>query len=206
MKKTIALAAVILVALFATNRAAAQFRWGAVAGPTINNLVFKQDLVSVSQTVGYTGGISGEMIFPGIGFGVDFGLLYNQHGAKVNLGERTVWSSLGYGNEQVFIHNVQIPVHLRFKYTRLNGVEDKIAPLVYGGPEFNIQVAHGHCDAFKYSGGDLGLTVGGGVELFKRWQLTASYTWGMTYALKTKLLDNYSARSRQWTIRAAYYF
>ena len=67
-------------------------------------------------------------------------------------------------------------------------------------------MAHNCGDAFKFSGGDLGLTCGGGVELFRNWQLTVQYTWGMTYALKTKLLDNFSARSRQWTVRAAYFF
>ena len=93
-----------------------------------------------------------------------------------------------------------------FKFTRLNGLEDKIAPVIYGGPEFNIQVAHGRCKAFDYSGGDFGLTVGGGAELWKRWQITGGYTWGMTYVLKTKLLDNFSARSRQWFVRCAYFF
>ena len=206
MKRSIIAIVIVIAALAGVRDAHAEFRWSGEAGPTINNLVFKQNLVSVSQTVGYTGGIHGEMMFSGIGFGLDFGLLYNQQGAKVNLGEREVWSSLGYGNQNVYIHNIMIPFNLRFKYTRLNGLEDKIAPLVFGGPVFDIQVAHGGPDAYKFSGGDLGLTCGVGVELFKRWQITGSYTWGMTYVLKTKLLDDFSARSRQWTIRAAYFF
>lgn len=206
MKKLVAILAITIVAITAATPVAAQFRWGAMAGISGNNLVFKQDLVDVSSTIGYAAGINGEMIFPGIGVGVDFGLMYNQQGAKVNLGQREVWRSLGYGNEQVYLHSLTIPIHLRLKYTRLNGLEDKIAPIIYGGPELNIQVAHGKCDAFKYSGGDVALTVGAGVELFKRWQILGGYSWGMTYALKTKLLDNFSARSRQWYIRAAYYF
>lgn len=200
------ISAFILALILCSTTGVAQMRWAATAGPTINNLIFKQDLVSVSQTVGYTAGVTGELMFPGIGIGLNLGLLYNQQGAKVNLGERKVWSSLGYGNEQVYVHNINIPVHLRLKYTRLNGIEDKIAPIIFGGPEFNIQVAHGGCDAFKFSGGDLGLTCGVGAELFKRWQITGSYTWGMTYVLKTKLLDDFSARSRQWTIKASYFF
>jgi hypothetical protein len=206
MKKLFSSIILIIALCFAAPTANAQFRWSGTAGVSINNLSFKQDLVSVSQTVGYAAGINGELMFPGIGMGMSFGLLYNQQGAKVNLGERLVWSSEGYGNEQVFLHTASIPVHLRFKYTRLNGFEDKIAPLVFAGPEFNIQVAHGNCKAFDYSGGDLGVTVGAGAEIFKRWQLTGSYTWGMTYVLKTSLLDNFSARSRQWNIRLAYFF
>lgn len=175
-------------------------------GVTLNRLVFKQDLVDVTQQVGYMAGIQGELMFPGIGVGIDLGLLYNQQGAMVKLGQKEIWASEGYGSERVYLHNIQIPVHLRFKYTRLNGIEDKIAPIVFGGPEFNIQVAHGRCDAFKYSGGDLGLTAGVGAELFRRWQVTGSYTWGMSYALKTKLLDDFSAQSRQWTVKVAYFF
>lgn len=207
MKRTLyrLIAAVILLAVAATA-SMAQFRWAGTAGVTVNDLKFKQDLVSVSSTVGYQAGVMGEMMFPGIGFGIDFGLIYNQQGAKVNLGERLVWSSQGYGNEQIYIHSIMIPLHLRFKYTRLNGLEDKIAPFVFGGPEFDIQVAHGKCKAMKYSGGDLGLTCGIGAEIFKRWQVSGSYTWGMTYALKTKLLDDFSARSRQWSVRVAYFF
>lgn len=184
----------------------AQFRWAATANVNFNNLKFKQDIVSVSGSVGYGAGILGELMFPGIGFGVDFGLGYDQQGAKVNLGQKLMWSSEGYGNEQVYLHNIHIPIHLKFKYTRLNGIENKIAPFVYAGPEFNIQAAHGKCKAFKYSGGDLGITVGLGAELLRKFHVSGAYTWGMTYALKTRLLENYSAKSRQWSIRLAYFF
>lgn len=206
MKKQISVIIVVLMAIVGAQGVNAQFRWNVTAGPTVNSLKFKQDILTIDKTVGYTGGINGEMMFPGIGFGIDFGLLYNQMGAKVDFGEYKMWASEGYGNEQLYIHNITVPVHLRFKWTRMNGLEDKIAPLIFGGPEFSIQVAHGKCDAVEYSGGDLGLTFGGGVELFKNWQVTAQYTWGMTYVLKTKLLDNFSARSRQLTVRAAYFF
>ena len=198
----------LLICLFSLSsfQANSRMRWGITLGPTVNSLHFKQDLVPVKKVIGYTGGVIGEVIFPGIGIGLDIGLLYNQQGALVNLGSREIWSSLGFGNEHLYLHNIKIPIHLRWKYTRLNGVEDKIAPLIYGGPEFDIQVANGNCQAFKCSGGDLGLTVGVGAELWKKWQITAGYTWGMTYVLKTKLLDNFSAQSRQWNVNLTYFF
>lgn len=206
MKKFIALLIIVASAMAASVQSSAQFRWGAALGATYNDLVFKQDLVDVKQTVGYTGGIVAEMIFPGIGVGLDLGLLYNQQSAKVNLGERKVWSSLGYGNEHVMLHTVQIPIHLKLKWTRLNGFEEKIAPMIFAGPDFNIQVGHSNASAFKCAGGDLGITAGLGAEIARRWQLTGSYTWGMTYVCKTRLLDNFSAQSRQWTVKLAYYF
>lgn len=193
--------------------ARAEFRYGPIAGVNISSLTFKQDLVSVDQAVAYQAGLQGELIFPGIGFGIDLGLLYNQMGAYVNLGERRIWSSQGFGREHVMLHAIQIPVHLRFKWTRMNGLEDKIAPFVYGGPDFTIICGHnkihgteGVPNPFKYAGGELGLTAGLGLELWKNWQVSASYTWGMTYALKTVLLDDFSARSNQWSIRLAYLF
>lgn len=190
----------------------AQFRYAPVVGVSVNNLKFKQDLVPVSHTVGAQAGIMGEMMFPGIGFGIDFGLIYNMEGAKVDFGSRTMWQSEGLGNEDVRLHVLQIPFHLRFKWTRMNGLEDIIAPFVYGGPEFGILLAHGCSkqtdgeDPLKCSGGDLSLSVGGGVELYKRWQLSCQYTWGMTYLLKTTKLDDYSARNRQLSVRVAYMF
>lgn len=202
--------AILIIACMAlaitTPKAHAEFRWGATAGVNVDHLKFKQDIVPSTSTVGYGAGILGEMNFPGIGFGLSFGLGYNQTGGKVDLGKRLIWSSLGYGNETVYLHNLHIPIHLRFKYTRLNGIENKIAPMVFVGPEFNIQVGHGKCEAFKYSGGDLGLAVGLGAELYKRWQITGQYTIGMTYALKTRLLQDFSAKCSTWAVRATYFF
>lgn len=206
MKKLIAIIIVISSLMGISVKSNAQFRYGPVVGVTLNDFIFKQDLVSVSKQVGGMAGIQAEMMFPGIGIGIDLGLLYNQQSAKVNLGQKPIWSWHGWGNEHVMLHNILIPLHLRFKYTRLGGLEEKIAPIVFGGPEFDIQVGHSNAGAFKCSGGDLGLVAGVGAELFRNWQVTASYTWGMTYICRTKLLDDYSARSRQWTLKVAYLF
>lgn len=186
--------------------ASAQFRYAGVIGSGQTTLNFKQDIVSVDKAIGAQAGVIGEVIFPGIGFGVDLGLLYNMTGAKVNLGQKEMWSSQGYGKEHLMLHQLNIPFHLRFKYTRLGGLEDIVAPFVYAGPEFSILLGHSKCEAMEYSGGDLSLGFGGGVELFKRWQVSASYTRGMTYVLKAKILSDYSAKANQWTVRVAYFF
>ncbi len=174
---------------------------------------FKNDLFPVASQVGYQAGIQAELMFPGIGFGIDFGLLYNQMGAKLDLGSRHLWQSQGFGNDNFYLHTIQIPIHLRFKWTRMNGLEDYIAPFVYGGPEMAILAGHsgpkgnpGVEDPFQYSGGDFGIGAGGGVELLKRWQISFQYTWGMSYLMKARQLDNYSAKNGQWAIRVAYMF
>ena len=213
MKRIAAPLIALFIILSAAMPAAAQFRYAPIVGVTVNDLKFKQKLFPVDKTVGFEAGIMGELMFPGIGFGMDFGLLYDMMGAKTDLGSREVWASQGFGNQNQMLHAIQIPVHIRFKWTRMNGLEDYIAPFVYGGPDFDILVGHskfkgdeGAGDPYKFTGGDLGLTAGGGAELFKRWQVSVQYTWGMTYLLKTRKLDNLSAQNRQWAVRVAYFF
>lgn len=186
--------------------ASAQFRYGPTAGVTVSDLVFKQKLFSVDQRVGGLAGIAAEMMFPGIGFGIDLGLEYDLRGAMLNLGERKLWASEGYGHERSYLHYLNIPVHLRFKWTKMDGVEDIVAPFVYGGPEFGFLLAHNDIKALDYAAGEVGLAAGVGAELFKHWQVSASYCWGMTYALKTAQLTNLSAQNRTWTVRVAYLF
>ncbi len=205
MKKII-LSIILTIITFSAPDLAAQFRYGPTVGVDITSLRFKQDLVNVDKSIGYQAGIQCEMMFPGIGFGLDFGLMYQQGGATVNLGQKEVWSSLGYGKERSYLHYVTIPIDLRFKWTRMNGLEDYIAPYIFGGPVVSFLAAHNKVDAYRYAGGDLGVQAGVGFELCTNWQIQASYIWGMTYALKTKLLDDFSARNATWSVRVIRYF
>ncbi len=206
MMRKILLSILVIITLLSYNEAKAQFRYGPMASLDITNLSFKQDLIEVDPTVGYSAGIISEMMFPGIGFGIDAGFLYSQRGATMNLGEKEIWASDGYGKERAYLHYIEIPVHLRFKYTRLNGIEDYVAPFVYAGPSFSLLVGHGNLKALEYAGGDIGITVGLGAEILKNWQVSGSYTWGTTYSLKTVKLKDFSARNRAWSIKIAYLF
>lgn len=195
-----------LIIILSALAAGAQFRYGPAVGVNFSHLRFKQKLITHHERLGYDAGVQAEMMFPGIGFGLGLGLMYQQTSASLNLGDKLIWASQGYGKESSMIHNLQLPIHLRFKYTRLNGFEDHLAPLVFGGPTFDIQVGHSPIKAIRYSGGDVGLTLGVGAEIKRNWQLTGSYTWALTYAMKTRLLTDYSARCSHWDIRLAYYF
>ncbi len=184
----------------------AQFRYGPIAGVDLTSLKFKQSLFTVERAVGPVAGIQAEMMFPGIGFGIDFGLEYQMRGAFLNLGERKIWASQGYGREHSMLHYLSIPLHLRFKWTKMDGFEEILAPFVFGGPEFGFLVAHNKIDALNYAGGEVGLAVGGGVELLQRWQVSFSHVWGVTYSLKTALLTDLTAQNRMWTVKIAYLF
>lgn len=204
--RRISLAIIAISGLLGATNANAQLRFGPTAGIDLTNLKFKQDLFTVDQSVGFMVGGQGELMFPGLGFGIDFAALYSQKGATMNLGSREIWASQGYGRERAYLHYLEIPINLRFKWTRMAGLEDYIAPYVFGGPSFGFLMGHGNLKAFEYAGGDLGVQCGLGFEILRRWQVQGSYTWGMTYALKAKQLLDFSARNRSWQIRVTYLF
>lgn len=203
--------ALSILACAASLAAHAQFRYGPQLGVNISDMHFKQQIVDTKTGVGPAAALQCEFIFTSFGLGIDFGLGYSMGSASINLGQKPIWSLQGYGNERVMVHNIQIPLHIRFKWTKMQGLEDYIAPFVYGGPDFNIQAGHSRhrrngTSAFRYSGGDVGISCGGGFELFRHWQLSFGYTWGVTYTLKTRLLDDYSARTSGWNVKVAYMF
>lgn len=205
MKKILAIV-MLFIAMLGVNEVQGQTRWGVVAGVDFTNLSFDQDLFTINQNVGATAGVTGELMIPGIGFGVDASLLYTQRGATLNLGERPLWSSQGYGKENMLLHYLEIPIHLKFKFKNLNGLENTIMPILFAGPEFSFLVGHSNIKAMEYAGGEFGIDVGVGCEILQRFQVNASYCWGMSYALKTKQLDDFSARNRCWKLACTYFF
>lgn len=214
MKHLLRLLIAITLLVGATQGARGEFRWGPTAGAAFTSLTFKQDLFQVDNTIGPMAGVTGELMFPGIGFGVDFSGIYTIQGARLHLGDKKIWASDGFGTSRSMLHTLSIPVNVRFKWTRMNGIEDIIAPFVFGGPVFDFTLAHtglkssvaGTPDPMSYAVGAIGLQCGLGAELFKRWQIQASHVWGMTYALKAVKLTDFSARERYWTLRLTYLF
>ncbi len=194
------------VMMFAATGLNAQFRYGPAAGVDITNLKFKQNLFEVDKSVGFSAGLMAEMMFPGIGFGIDFGLLYEQRGAKLYMSDKELWDWQKIGDPRCRLHYVNIPFHLRYKYTRMNGFEDYMAPFAFVGPSFGFLAGHNDIRALNYAAGEVGIDFGLGFELFRHFQISASYNIGMTYALKTKVLTDFSAKNRTWLVKAAWLF
>ncbi len=184
----------------------AEFRWGPNVGININNYYWKQPLLKSDYRCGVNAGVLGELMIPGIGFGIDMGLNYNMHSGSVDLGSYPVWSNDGYKDMNFTLHTIQIPVHLRFKWTRMNGVEQYVAPFAFVGPVFSFTAAQTKCAAIVHPAGCVGLQFGLGGEFIEHIQLSCSYQWGVTYELRTVKLDNLSARSSSWNINIAYLF
>lgn len=184
----------------------AEFRWGPMAGVNVSTFCWKQDLVQTRRSAGVTAGLAGELMIPGIGFGIGTGLNYQMNATKVNFGQREIWASQGYGRETVAVHTLQIPLNLRFKWTRMEGFEQYLAPFVFGGPVFTFNLAGDHSGMLDIPAGTVDMQVGGGVELLQHLQVSGGYYWGVSYQIRTKLLDNFSARPQGWFINAAWLF
>lgn len=184
----------------------AEFRWGPTAGINISNLYWKQKLISSKMLVGPNVGVTGELMIPGIGFGVDASLRYTMHGSKVGFGEKEIWSSTGIGDQNVWFHTIQLPINLRFKWTRMDGFEHYAAPFAYAGPMFSFNVGSNDTPALEYPEASVGIQVGVGGEFFERYQLSVGYCFGVSYDCRTIKLDNFSARTNSWMINFAVLF
>lgn len=186
--------------------ASAEFRWGPSLGINFSTFNWKQNLAKTSGLTGTQAGVVGEIMIPGIGFGIDIGMRYNLHGAHVDFGEHEVWASDGIKNQNVWLHTLEFPFNLRFKWTRMNGFERILAPFVFGGPTFNFTLGTNKAPAVEHPAGYVAMQCGAGVELFEHWQLSAGYSWGISYQVRTIKLDNYSAQNRAAFINVAYLF
>lgn len=201
MKKLV----LVLLAIVFGLSANAELRWGPTASVNFNTFHWKEPLLETHLQAGFDAGIMTEIMIPGIGFGVDAGLTYGMRRGRVNFGEWEAWKSQGFGDENVVLHTVNIPVHLRFKYTRLEGIEETIAPLAFAGPVFQFN-AGTNCKALEQPFGTVALDFGLGCELFQKYQISVGYLWGLSYSAKTKVLENLSTRSDGFRINLAVFF
>lgn len=181
-------------------------RWGITAGANLNEVHFKQhDIVPSTRMVGPQLGVTSEMNFSGIGFGVEASALYTLKQGKVNYGARPMWAAVGAGKETVSMHYLDVPLHLKFKYNRLGGLETTIMPMIYVGPQFSFLVASNHHELNIYPPVNVYLDMGVGCELLERVQLRGGYNFSIGQSFHTKLLDDNVAKNRTWYVNLTYF-
>lgn len=205
MKKiSLLIAAIVLTAAAAMAQTAS--RWGITAGANINTIHFKQSDILPSKTMwGPMLGVTGEMNFSGVGFGVDGALLYSLKQGKVDYGSREAWSSMGYDNETVSMHYIDVPLHLKFKWRRMNGFENTLMPLVYVGPQFSFLAYGNHRGLNTYSPVSVYIDMGLGIEIVERLQIKAGYNFSVGQSFHTKLLDDNVAKNRNWYFNVTWF-
>ena len=205
MKKIALLIAALLLSCTAAM-AQTTSRWGVTAGVNNNSVHFKQsDILPSERLWGPQAGVIGEMNFSGIGFGVDGSLLYTLKQGKVNYGDRVVWSAIGAGNETVAMHYIDVPLHLKFQFRRLSGLETTFMPLAYVGPQFSFLAHSSHSNLNSYPFVNVYLDMGVGCELFERWQIRGGYNFSIGQSFHTKLLDDNVAKNRTWYFNLTYF-
>ena len=88
--------------------ASAKFRWGPTVGLTVSDFQWKQKLVQTDQLCGFSAGVMGELMIPGIGFGIDLAVKYTMRGARVHFGDRR------YGHRRGWVTKTSIFIRFRF--------------------------------------------------------------------------------------------
>ena len=196
----------VMLFLATTAMAQSSSRWGVTVGANLNSVHFKQsDIMPSERLWGPQAGVIGEMNFSGIGFGVDGSLLYTLKQGKVNYGDRVVWSAIGAGNETVAMHYIDVPLHLKFQFRRLSGLETTFMPLAYVGPQFSFLAHSSHSNLNSYPFVNVYLDMGVGCELFERWQIRGGYNFSIGQSFHTKLLDDNVAKNRTWYFNLTYF-
>ena len=205
MKRINLLIAMLLLCATAAT-AQTTSRWGITAGANINEVHFKQtDIVPSSRMWGPQLGVTGEMNFGGVGFGVEGSALYSLKQGKVNYGSRPMWAAVGAGDETVSMHYLDVPLHLKFKYNRLGGTESTIMPMLYVGPQFSFLLHGNHGELNSYPPVHVYLDMGAGCELMERCQLRVGYNFSVGQTFHTKLLDDNVAKNRTWYVNLTYF-
>ena len=206
MRKRISLLLAAIIVISAAAVAQTTSRWGITVGTNFNELHFKQqDIVPTSRMWGPQVGVTGEMNFSGIGFGVEGALLYTLKQGKVSYGDRVAWSSLGYGKETVSMHYIDVPLHLKFRWHRMNGLESTIMPLLYAGPQFSFLPYANHKSLNSYPPVNVYIDMGAGIELKERLQIRAGYNFSIGQTLHTKVLDENVAKNRTWYMNLTWF-
>lgn len=200
MKKTFVLFVVLIASLASAFSAQAQFRFGLKAGVAINTLHFNDKAFDADNRAGFTGGAMIEFTAPIIGVGFDLSAMYVRRNSQWLANENITRDNRDY---------IDIPLNLKWK---LNiPVINKIArPYLLTGPSFSFLTSKKSAeDAWRNRKFDTSWNFGAGVELLSHLQVGASYSVGMTKALKAAGVtgtSNIEGHNRYWTVTAAYLF
>lgn len=200
MKKTLAILTVLLVTLSSSLTASAQFRFGLKAGVAINSLHFSSDAFDADNRAGFTGGAMIEFSVPVVGLGFDLSAMYVRRNSQWMEANEITKDNRDY---------IDIPLNLKWKMN-IPVVNNIVRPYLLTGPSFSFLTSKRSAeDAWRNRKFDTSWNFGAGLELFTHLQVGASYSVGMTKALKAigaTGTSNIEGHNRYWTVTAAYLF
>ena len=194
---------VSLIAISASTAAMAQFAWGPKVGVALNTIHFNKeiinDVVNSENQAGFTGGIMMEFTAPVINLGFDASLMY-VHRPSVKSGN----------GETASRDYIELPINLKYKIG-LPVVGHIITPYVFTGPSFAVLVGKKEItEAFENKSFDMAWNVGLGLQFFSKLQIGASYAFGLSNAITSKVGitsdGSVDGKNRYWTVTAAWLF
>lgn len=189
MKKNKLLVLVLIVA-FSTiaTTGYSQIRFGLRGEVGLNKATFSPEALEAENLNSFKLGPTVELMLPGMGFGVEAAVLYNND--KMD----AVFTEEGKREEvDVTNHYIDIPINAKYKF----GIISPLKIYAAAGPYARIHVAGdnikftGVADEIKAKAFEAGINVGLGVELFKRIAVGANYG--------IELTDNYSVSNPVWS-------
>lgn len=195
MNKNI-LFAILLMAV--TLPAAAQVRLGVRGGITLGEMRFDREVIDSDNRVGYTGGLLLDINIPVVGIGAEVSAMYAHRSDRLTDGE-TYFKR----------HYIEIPVYARYRLS-IPSMQRFFAPYIFTGPSFSFLFREDTSSDIHNSKTYLAWDVGGGVDLFNRLRLSASYDIGISKAMSYINHDYNGGRihgkDRHWTLNAAILF
>jgi hypothetical protein len=208
MKKNVFILSIILCISTLTTQA--QFKFGIKAGVNLSKITYNGGEEStvlnenISNITGFQAGPMIELMIPVLNMGLDAAALYSQEGGKINLKEYRT-------------NTLEIPVNLKYKISVLNIIGFYTAV----GPYASFRLSDNLKDQYKEKSFGAGLNFGFGVELIKHLQIGANYKLGLTDNYSKLMIlqneprllsasadhsDNFTGKTRGWTIAATYFF
>lgn len=172
MKKTF-LALSVLFSLGAATATARVACWGVTGGMNVSKIDWKNVKNTKPESEkGWYAGITGKLTIPGVGLGIDGGVVYSQEG--IDTGIDNVKTDAA--------QFLSVPIHLRYDL-QIWGVEEIFIPFAMIGPQFNYSMNELKFEDFE--GQSLGyivkkantwrLDMGAGFILWDHLQLSYSY-------------------------------
>ncbi|MBR5102093.1 MAG: porin family protein [Muribaculaceae bacterium] len=192
--------AILMALLLCSGISYGQLRFGLRGGINVSELHFDERTFDSRNRTGFTGGVTAELDLPLIGLGLEASALYTKRNNEL-VGDYNTYSR-EYFN---------FPIHLKYKIGII-GLSELISPFLFTGPDFAYLLSKSSTNkSFSNRKSVTSWNVGGGVELVKHLQLSASYSIGLSKAMKYIGKDDVNSeviegKDKCWTITAAYFF
>ena len=187
-----------IMVMVASQPMAAQVRLGVRGGLSLGKLKFEREVIDSDNRIGWTAGLLLDVNIPVVGLGFEVSAMYTHRNNRLT------------DNERIYKRDyIDVPVYARYRLS-LPSIDRVVAPLVFTGPCFSFLVSDNGKEYYKNRKTYMSWDVGGGVDLFNRLRVTATYGIGMSKAMKVIGQDyngeQVNGKDRYWTLSAALLF